>query len=57
MKKLTSTSPFILLLVPVFMMIATTFAINLNQTDDSDVAIKPTKITVNMLKQASVFFK
>ncbi len=56
MKKLTNTSPFLLLLAPVFIMIAVTFAVNFNQADDDDVAIKPTKITLNIIKQASVIF-
>lgn len=57
MKTLTNTSPFLLLLVPIFMMIAVTFTVNMNQPVGNDVLVKPAKPSVNFIKQATVFFK
>ncbi|WP_165953176.1 hypothetical protein [Pedobacter changchengzhani] len=57
MKTLTTTSPFLLLLVPVFMMIAITLSINLNQKADNDLVIKPAKTSTTLIKGATVLFK
>lgn len=57
MKKLTHTSPFLLLLFPVFMLIAVTFIVNLNQTDNSNTVFKPTKTTIDIVKKIMVLYK
>lgn len=54
MKKLSNVSPFILLLVPVFMMFVLAFAtssISTNQTEE--VALKSTPSTSNSLIKAT----
>ncbi|SDH21942.1 hypothetical protein SAMN05421827_11967 [Pedobacter terrae] len=56
MKKLANTSPFLLLLVPVFMMIILTLTVNTNQ-NDAEIVVKPTKTTGSMVKQATAIFK
>ena len=45
MKKLTNISPFLLLLVPVFMMMAITIANNVSTTQDNEAALKATANT------------
>jgi len=56
MKKLANTSPFLLLLVPVFMMIILTFTINTNQ-NDAEVVVKPASGSTAIVKQATAIFK
>jgi len=56
MKKLANTSPFLLLLVPVFMMIILTLTVNTNQ-NDAEVVVKPTSSTNTIAKQVSAVFK
>ena len=56
MKKLANTSPFLLLLVPVFMMIILTLTINTNQ-NDAEVVVKPATSTNTIVKQATAIFK
>lgn len=56
MKKLANTSPFLLLLVPVFMMIILTLTINTNQ-NDAEVVVKPAASSNTIVKQATAIFK
>ena len=56
MKKLANTSPFLLLLVPVFMMIILTLTVNTNQTD-AEMVVKPASNSTTIAKQASAIFK
>lgn len=56
MKKLANTSPFLLLLVPVFMMIILTLTINTNQ-NDAEVVVKPATSSNTIVKQATAIFK
>ena len=56
MKKLANTSPFLLLLVPVFMMIILTLTVNTNQ-NDAEIVVKPTKTSGSIVKQATAIFK
>lgn len=56
MKKLANTSPFLLLLVPVFMMIILSLTVNTNQ-NDAEIVVKPTKTSGSIVKQATAIFK
>ncbi len=56
MKKLANTSPFLLLLLPVFMMIILTITVNTNQ-NETEIVVKPAKTTTSMVKQATAIFK
>lgn len=56
MKKLANTSPFLLLLVPVFMMIILTLTINTNQ-NDAEVVVKPATSSNTIVKQATAILK
>jgi len=56
MKKLANTSPFLLLLLPVFMMIILTLTVNTNQ-NDAEIVVKPTKTSGAIVKQATSIFK
>ncbi|MBB6239963.1 hypothetical protein HDC90_004625 [Pedobacter sp. AK013] len=56
MKKLANTSPFLLLLLPVFMMIILTLTVNTNQ-NDAEIVVKPTKTSGSVVKQVSAIFK
>ncbi|RDC57187.1 hypothetical protein DU508_08345 [Pedobacter chinensis] len=56
MKKLANTSPFLLLLLPVFMMLILTLMINTNQTD-AEVVVKPATSSNAIVKQATAIFK
>ncbi|WP_168202544.1 hypothetical protein [Pedobacter sp. KBS0701] len=56
MKKLANTSPFLLLLLPVFMMIILTLTVNTNQ-NDAEIAVKTTKPSGSVVKQATAIFK
>jgi len=55
MKKLANTSPFLLLLVPVFMMIILTLTVNTNQNDE--IVVKPAKTSTAIVKQATAIFQ
>ncbi|WP_443937464.1 hypothetical protein [Pedobacter sp. MW01-1-1] len=55
MKNLANTSPFLLLLVPVFMALVFTLTLHANQKTD-EVVVKPAKTTVSAVKQALVVF-
>jgi hypothetical protein len=57
MKRLTNTSPFILLLVPVFMMILLTVIVSSNKTEESEMVMRPTKATSSIFKQVNSIFK
>ncbi|WP_412467058.1 hypothetical protein [Pedobacter sp. KLB.chiD] len=56
MKKLANTSPFLLLLLPVFMMIILTLTVNTNQ-NGTDIVVKPTKTSGAIVKQATAIFR
>ncbi|TCD12689.1 hypothetical protein EZ449_01195 [Pedobacter frigidisoli] len=56
MKKLANTSPFLLLLLPVFMMIILTLTVNTNQ-NDAEIVVKPAKASTSIVKQATAIFK
>ena len=56
MKKLANTSPFLLLLLPVFMMIILTLTVSTNQ-NDAEIVVKPAKTSTTIVKQASAIFK
>ncbi|MET4083080.1 hypothetical protein ABIB40_003049 [Pedobacter sp. UYP30] len=57
MKKLAHTSPFLLLLLPVFMMIVLTISVNANRTNrNDDAAIKTTTSSKSILQTAVSFF-
>jgi hypothetical protein len=56
MKKSANTSPFLLLLLPVFMMIILTLTVNTNQ-NDAEIAVKTTKTSGSIVKQATAIFK
>jgi len=56
MKKLANTSPFLLLLVPVFMMMILTITID-NQDTNTEMVVKPAKSTNTLFKQVTAIFK
>lgn len=57
MKKLANTSPFLLLLLPVFMMMVLTLTVNTNQSDNAEIVVKPAKASTSIVKQATAVFK
>ncbi|KQR72266.1 hypothetical protein [Pedobacter sp. Leaf176] len=57
MKKLANTSPFLLLLLPVFMMIVLTLTVNTNQNNNAEIVVKPAKASTSIVKQATAIFK
>ncbi|RZL28087.1 MAG: hypothetical protein EOO96_21370 [Pedobacter sp.] len=57
MKKLANTSPFLLLLLPVFMMMVFTLTINTNQNNTEEIVVKPAKNSASIIKQATAIFK
>ncbi|RNL50283.1 hypothetical protein [Pedobacter jejuensis] len=57
MKKLANTSPFLLLLLPVFMMIVLTLTVNTNQNKNGEMVVKPAKASTSIVKQATAIFK
>jgi len=57
MKKLANTSPFLLLLLPVFMMMVFTLTINTNQNSTDEIVVKPAKTSNSIVKQATAIFK
>lgn len=56
MKKLANTSPFLLLLIPVFMMIILTLTVSTSQ-NDAEMVVKPTKTSGSVVKQVTAIFK
>lgn len=56
MKKLGNTSPFLLLLLPVFMMIILTLTVSSSQ-NDADIVVKPAKNTNTIVTKATAIFK
>ncbi|KQM75008.1 hypothetical protein ASE74_03265 [Pedobacter sp. Leaf216] len=56
MKKLGNTSPFLLLLLPVFMMIILTLTVSTNQ-NDAEIVIKPAKTSNTIVTKATAIFK
>jgi len=57
MKKLANTSPFLLLLLPVFMMMVLTLTMNTNQNNSEEIVVKPAKSSTAIVKQATAIFK
>jgi len=58
MKKLANVSPFILLLVPVFVMMLLTFTTSINSTNEQEnLAAKSKTTTQNSLLKVSATFK
>lgn len=57
MKKLTNVSPFLLLLVPVFMVMLFAFTINGNSADKEIVAKTTTSNTTTIVKAATAILK
>ncbi|MFC4213215.1 hypothetical protein ACFOWA_18625 [Pedobacter lithocola] len=57
MKKLANTSPFLLLLLPVFMMIVLTLTVNTSQNKSDEMVVKPAKASTSIVKQATAIFK
>ncbi len=57
MKKLANVSPFILLLVPVFVMMLLTFTTSINNTEEQEnIAVKSKTETSNALIKVSTSF-
>lgn len=56
MKKLGNTSPFLLLLLPVFMMIILTLTVSTSQ-NDAEIVVKPAKTSNTIVTQATAIFK
>jgi len=56
MKKLGNTSPFLLLLLPVFMMIILTLTVSTNQ-NDAEIVVKPAKTSNTIVTKATAIFK
>jgi hypothetical protein len=56
MKKLGNTSPFLLLLLPVFMMIILTLTVSTNQ-NDAEIVVKPAKTSNIIVTKATAIFK
>jgi len=57
MKKLANTSPFLLLLLPVFMLMVFSLTINTNQNANGEIVVKPAKTSTSVVKQATAIFK
>ncbi|KQS41397.1 hypothetical protein [Pedobacter sp. Leaf194] len=57
MKKLANTSPFLLLLLPVFMLMVFSLTINTNQNATGEIVVKPAKTSTSVVKQATAIFK
>jgi hypothetical protein len=55
MKKLTNVSPFLLLLVPVFVMMLLTFAISSTNNQNEEVVMKSPASKVTVSKVTSLF--
>ncbi|MFD2582872.1 hypothetical protein ACFSR6_10250 [Pedobacter vanadiisoli] len=56
MKKLGNTSPFLLLLLPVFMMIILTLTVSTDK-NDAEIVVKPAKTSSTIVTQATAIFK
>ncbi|RZL31598.1 MAG: hypothetical protein EOO96_15840 [Pedobacter sp.] len=57
MKKLANTSPFLLLLLPVFMLMVFSLTINTSQNANGEIVVKPAKTSTSVVKQATAIFK
>lgn len=57
MKKLANVSPFLLLLVPVFMMMVLTIANNVSRSQDEEIAAKATTSVKGIAKVSTISFK
>jgi len=57
MKKLANVSPFLLLLVPVFMMMVLTIANNVTRSQDDEIAAKATTSVKGIAKVSTISFK
>ncbi|WP_157273937.1 hypothetical protein [Pedobacter sp. BAL39] len=57
MKKLSNVSPFLLLLVPVFVMMMLSLAASTVNTPSDEVALKGNTKTTGIAKITSIFFK
>lgn len=57
MKKLANVSPFLLLLVPVFMMMVLTVANNVSRSQDEEIAAKATTSVKGIAKVSTISFK
>lgn len=57
MKKLTNVSPFLLLLVPVFMVMLFAFATNNTNANEEQVAKTTTGANTSIVKAATVILK
>lgn len=57
MKKLANVSPFLLLLVPVFMMMVLTIANNVTRSQDEEIAAKATTSVKEIAKVSTISFK
>jgi len=57
MKKLSNTSPFLLLLLPFFMMLVFTITLNTQNSNDEEMVVKPAKTSTSIAKQVSAIFK
>jgi hypothetical protein len=57
MKKLANVSPFLLLLVPVFMMMVLTIANNVTRSQDEEIAAKATTSVKGIAKVSTISFK
>ncbi|MBE9598877.1 hypothetical protein [Pedobacter sp. MC2016-24] len=55
MKKLANVSPFLLLLIPVFMMMLLTFVTSHNANQDDDFATKPSGSKTSYIKISNPF--
>lgn len=57
MKKLTNVSPFLLLLVPVFVVMLFAFTTNGNNSTGEEGLVKTTSKTTSIVKAATVILK
>ncbi|MNY80769.1 hypothetical protein D3C86_2219860 [compost metagenome] len=57
MKKLANVSPFLLLLVPVFMMMVLTIANSVTNTQNEEMASKATTSVKGIAKVSTISFK
>lgn len=57
MKKLANVSPFLLLLVPVFMMMVLTITNNVTRSQDEEIAAKATTSVKGIAKVSTISFK
>ena len=57
MKRLANVSPFLLLLVPVFMMMVLTIATSINHAQDEEIAAKANTSVKGIAQVSSISFK